>query len=168
MGGCARRTFPRGRFPTENRTSSHIMSHAIHMLGFFFQRLYYIIHSCFINSTRVARVHTYTVGVRWCCSLPHFFKSTTTEHLFRRWCHHGQAQGCLISTRNIPGTLSEIYPNFRPFVGSHRPSCEGPFAGRVPPEAVGTAAKRIGISGVHIPGPTLARVGVGAAKGSSE
>lgn len=74
-------------------------------------------------------------------------------------------RSCIYTRR--PLVLPEIYPNFRPFVGSHRPSCAGPLVGRAPPDVVGTAANRIGISGVHMPGPTLARVGVGAVNGSS-
>jgi hypothetical protein len=62
-----------------------------------------------------------------------------------------------------------LQPNFNPCVGSHRPSCAGPFDGLALPDAVGTPPNRIPTSGVHIPegGATPALVGVGAANGAS-
>jgi hypothetical protein len=71
--------------------------------------------------------------------------------------------------RYATASSSVLYPNFSPCVGSHRPSCGGPFDGLELPDAVGTPPKRMPTSGVHIPevGGMLALVGVGAASGAS-
>ena len=64
--------------------------------------------------------------------------------------------------------MHRIYPNFKPWAGSQRPSWGGPAAGRTLPDVVGTPLKRMPTSGVHIPagGGMFALVGVGAANGS--
>lgn len=74
-------------------------------------------------------------------------------------------------TRSSTIVVYSVQANFRPFVGSQRPSCAGPFVGRALPDDVGTAPtvpNLMPTSGVHIPdGGTLALVGFGAVKGVS-
>jgi hypothetical protein len=61
-----------------------------------------------------------------------------------------------------------LQPNFSPCVGSHLPSCGGPFEGLELPDVVGTPPNLIPTSGVHMPdGGGAALVGVGAVNGAS-
>lgn len=83
--------------------------------------------------------------------------------------HASQTSPFLEIPGRVKGYMASDYPNFKPWVGSHRPSWGGPLTGRAFPDAVGTPPNLIPTSGVHMPvcGPTLALVGVGAARGSS-
>lgn len=112
-----------------------------------------------------------TNGGRDCKALHHIVASQTAsvvvvvEQLYSSWL------GTLITYRRLDSFFYNTQANFRPLVGSQRPSCAGPLVGRALPDEVGTAPtvpNLIPASGVHMPvGGMLALVGFGAVKGVS-